>query len=178
MRVSVDKRDKGFRFDLDLTRVKVFLDDKPFIRAVTADEEESLIVAHKYSEDGKPVINDAGDAYVLETLRGKVRIEIVGDDGQSIRTPKVKVERSGATFVVYVYSRIRAKNIRRMTLDKDLILGFDEEQLAQACGMAAGAAGEHLCEQFGDVFDPSATAQAGIDACRELLANEAKGLRH
>lgn len=178
MRVSVDKRDKGFRFDLDLTRVKVFLDNVPFTRAVTADEEESLIVAHKYSEDGKPVINDAGDAYVLETLRGKVRIEIVGDDGQSIRTPKVKVERSGATFVVYVYSRIRAKNIRRMTLDKDLILGFSEEQLAQACGMAAGAAAEHLSTQFGDIFDPSAAAQAGIDACHQLLASETQVTRH
>jgi len=178
MRVSVDKRDKGFRFDLDLTRVKVFLDNEPFTRAVTADEEESLIVAHKYSEDGKPVINDAGDAYVLETLRGKVRIEIVGDDGQSIRVPKVTVERSGSTFVVHVYSRIRARNIRRMTLDKDLILGFSEEQLAQACGMAAGAAAEHLCTQFGDIFDPSATAQAGIDACHQLLVSEARLTRH
>ncbi len=178
MRVSVDKRDKGFGFDLDLTRVRVFLDDKPFTRAVTADEEESLIVAHKYSEDGKPVINDAGDAYVLETLRGKVRIEVLGDDGESIRKPKVVVERHGAEFHVLVYSRIRSKNIRRMKLDPELTNGFSEEQLKQACGMAAGAAAEHLCIQFGDVFDPSAAAQAGIEACAKLLASEEQVTRH
>lgn len=178
MRVSVDKRDKGFRFDLDLTRVRVFLNDEPFNRAVAADEEENLIVAHKYNEQNKPVVSEDGQHFVLETIRGKVRIEVLGDDGQSIRVPKVTVERSGGTFVVYVYSRIRARNIRRSTLDKNLVIGFDEEQLAQACGMAAGAAAEHLCNQFGDVFDPSATAQAGINACRELLAIEDKGLRH
>lgn len=178
MRVSVDKRDKGHRWDLDLTRVRVFLDDKPFTRAVTADEEEGLIIAHKYSEDGKPVINDEGNAYVLETLRGKVRIEVLGDDGQSIRIPKVEVKRVGAQFHVHVFSRIRSSNIRRMKLDPELTNGFSEEQLRQACGMAAGAAAEHLCAQFGDVFDPSAAAQAGIDACAELLAREGQSTRH
>lgn len=178
MRISVDKRDKGHRFDLDLTRIRVYLDDKPFTRAVTADEEEGLIIAHKHSEDGKPVVNEERTAYVLETLRGKVRIEIVGDDGQSIRTPKVQVERVGAEFHVHVFSRIKSSNIRRMRLDTDLTAGFSEEQLRQACGMAAGAAAEHLCATFGDMFDPSAAAQAGIDACAELLAREGSSLRH
>ncbi len=178
MRISVDKRDKGHRWDIDLTRVRVFLNDKPFNRAVTADEEEGLIVAHKYSEDGKPVLNDERNAFVLETLRGKVRIEVLGDDGESIRKPKVKVERHGAEFHVLVYSRIRSSNIRRMKLDPELTNGFSEEQLRQACGMAAGAAADHLCGQFGDVFDPSAAAQAGIDACASLLASEEQATRH
>lgn len=178
MRLSVDKRDRGHRFDIDLTRVRVYLDGAPFTRAVTADEEEGLIIAHKYSEDGRPVINEEGNAYVLETLRGRVRIEIVGDDGGSIRTPKVKVERVPEGIQVMTYSRLRSGNIRRHKLPSDLVAGFSEEQFRQACGMAAGAAAEHLCEHFGDVFDPSLAAQAGIDACDELLARELASTRH
>jgi len=178
MRISVDKRDKGHRFDLDLTHVRVYLDGAPFTRAVTADEEEGLIIAHKYSVDGLPVVNEEGTAFVLETLRGKVRIEIVGDDGGSIRTPKVKVERVPEGIQVMVYSRLKAGNIRRHKLPNDLVSGFSEEQLRQACGMAAGAGAEHLCGQFGDVFDPSAAARAGIEACDQLLAREGRATRH
>lgn len=178
MRVSVDKRDPGFRWDLNLTRVRVFLNDEPFTRAVTADEEEGLIVAHKYSPDNKPVVSEDGKHLVLETIRGKVRIEVLGDDGQSIRKPKVTVERHGAEFHVHVYSRLRSSNIRRMKLDPSVTTGMTEEQLKQACGVAAGAAAEHLCEQFGDVFDPSVAAQASIDACSQLLASEEQGTRH
>ena len=178
MRISADKRDKGHRFDINLRHVRVYLDGQLFTRAVTADEEEGLIVAHKYSEDGRPVINEEGNAYVLETLRGKVRIEIVGDDGGSIRKPKVKVERVPEGIQVMTYSRMRPGNIRRHKLPNDLVSGFSEEQLRQACGLGAGAAAEHLCEQFGDVFDPSAAAQAGIEACDQLLAHEGSATRH
>lgn len=178
MRISVDKRDKGHRFDLDLTRVRVYLDGQLFTRAVTADEEENLIIAHKYSEDGKPVVNEAGNAYVLETIKGKVKIEVLGDDGVSIRQPKVLVERVGTGLEVLVYSRIRPNNIRRHTLENKVAGGMSERQLAQACGMMAGAGAEHLCEQFGDIFDPSEAAAAGVAACELMLANEAQVTRH
>lgn len=178
MRISVDKRDRGHRFDIDLTRVRVYLDGAPFTRAVTADEEEGLIIAHKHGPDGKPVIDEAEQSFVLEVLRGKVRIEIVGDDGGSIRKPKVKVERVADGIQVMTYSRLRPGNIRRHKLPNDLVAGFSEEQLSQACGLGAGAAAEHLCSQFGDVFDPSAAAQAGIDACATLLASEEQVTRH
>jgi hypothetical protein len=178
MRISVDKRDKGHRFDLDLTRVRVYLDDAPFTRAVTADEEDGLIVAYKHDEEGRAVVNPDGNAFVLETLRGKVRIEVLGDDGQSIRMPKVKVERTSEGVQVMVYSRIRSNNIRRLTLKNSTISGMSERQLAQTCGVAAGAGAEHLCEQFGDIFDPSLVALAGIAACEELMAREAQAVRH
>lgn len=178
MRISVDKRDRGHRFDINMNRVRVTLDGAPFTRAVTADEEEGLIVAIKHGPDGKPVIDEAERSFVLEVLRGKVRIEIVGDDGGSIRTPKVKVERVPEGIQVMVYSRLKAGNIRRHKLPNDLVSSFSEEQLCQACGMAAGAGAEHLCEQFGDVFDPSAAAQAGIEACNQLLAREGQATRH
>lgn len=178
MRISVDKRDKGHRFDLDLTRVRVYLNGELFTRAVTADEEENFIIAHKYSEDGKPVVDESGQNFVLETIKGKVRIEVLGDDGQSIRMPKVKVERASEGVQVMVYSRIRNKNIRRLTLKNSTISGMSERQLAQACGVAAGAGAEHMCEQFGDIFDPSLAASAGVTACEELLARESQATRH
>lgn len=178
MRISADKRDKGHRFDINLRHVRVYLDGQLFTRAVTADEEEGLIVAMKHGPDGKPVVDEAAQGIVLEVLRGKVRIEIVGDDGGSIRTPKVKVERVPEGVQVMVYSRLRPGNIRRHRLPDDLTAGLSEEQLRQACGFGAGAAAEHLCEQFGDVFDPSAAARAGIEAFDKLLACERSGPRH
>lgn len=178
MRISVDKRDRGHRFDIDMNRVRVYLDGAPFTRAVTADEEEGLIVAIKHDAEGQPVVNEERTAFVLETLRGKVRVEVLGDDGQSIRTPKVKVERTPTGVQVLVYSRLHAGNIRRHSLPLALVQGLSEEQLVQACGVNAGAGAEHLCENHGDVFDPSAAAQAGMQACRELLAREAKPTVH
>lgn len=178
MRISTDKRDKGHRFDIDLRRVRVYLDGKLFTRAVTADEEEGLIVAMRHDAAGSPVVNDERTGYVLETLRGRVRIEVLGDDGASIRDPKVKVERVDGAVQVMVYSRIRSGNIRRMTLDADRLAGMSEEKLVSWCDAAAGAAGEHLCEQFGDVFDPSAVAAAGRQAAEQLLAREGQATRH
>jgi len=178
MRISADKRDKGHRFDINLRHVRVYLDGQLFTRAVTADEEEGLIVAMKHGPDGKPVVDEAAQGIVLEVLRGKVRIEIVGDDGGSIRTPKVKVERVPEGVQVMVYSRLRSGNIRRHKLPHSLLDGFSEEQFRQACGVAAGAGAEHLCQQFGDIFDPSLAARAGIEAADELLAREGSATRH
>lgn len=178
MRISVDKRDKGHRFDINLSRVRIYLDGVLFTRAVTADEEENLIIAHKYSADNKPVLSEDGKHLVLETIKGKVRIEVLGDDGLSIREPKVKVERCAEGVQVMVYSRIRANNIRRHILKSATISGMSEHQLAQAAGVAAGAGAEHLCEQFGDLFDPSRAASAGVTACEQLLVHEAQATRH
>lgn len=172
MRISTDKRDRGHRFDIDLRRVRVYLDGALFTRAVTADEEEGTIVAMVHDAAGGPVVNEARTGYVLETLRGKVRIEVLGDDGGSIRTPKVKVERVNGAIQVMVYSRIRAGNIRRLTLDADQLAGMSEEKLLAACDAMAGAAAEHLCEQFGDVFDPSVASAAGRSAAEQLLASK------
>ncbi len=178
MRISVDKRDPGHRFDINMKRVRVYLEGDLFTRAVTADEEEGLIVALKHGPDGQPVVSEDGKNLVLEVLRGHVKIEVLGDDGGSLRQPKVKVERVSEGLQVMVYSRIHPNNIRRHKLPNSLIGGMTEEQLRQACGVAAGAGSEHLCERHGDVFDPSLTAQAGIDACGELLAREGQPTRH
>lgn len=178
MRISTDKRDRGRRFDIDLRRVRVYLDGALFTRAVTADEEEGTIVAMVHDAAGSPVVNEARTGYVLEVLKGKVRIEVLGDDGQSIRMPKVLVERVPEGLQVMVYSRMHPNNIRRHKLPNDLIAGFSEEQLHQACGVAAGAGAEHCCEMHGDVFDPSSAAQAGVAACAELLAREERPTRH
>lgn len=178
MRISTDKRDMGHRFDINLRHVRVYLNDELFTRAVTADEEEGLIIAYKHGPDGKPVVDEDEQAFVLETLRGKVRVEIVGDDGGSIRSPKVKVERVPEGIQVMVYSRIHPNNIRRHKLPNSLIGGMTEEQLRQACGVAAGAGSEHLCEHHGDVFDPLLAAQAGLTAADELLARESNTTCH
>ena len=178
MRISTDKRDRGHKFDINLRHVRVYLNGELFTRAVTADEEEGLIIAYKHGPDGKAIVDEDEQAFVLETLRGKVRVEIVGDDGGSIRSPKVKVERTPEGVQVMTYSRLRSGNIRRHKLQSDLVAGFSEEQFRQACGVAAGAAAEHLCEHFGDVFDPSLAAQAGIAAADELLAREGQPTRH
>lgn len=178
MRISVDKRDRGHRFDINMKRVRVYLEGDLFTRAVTADEEEGLIVALKHGPDGRPVVSDDGKNLVLEVLRGEVKIEVLGDDGGSLRQPKVKVERVSEGIQVMVYSRIHPNNIRRHKLPNSLIGGMTDEQLRQACGVAAGAGAEHCCEMHGDVFDPSAAAAAGVAACGKLLARKERPTRH
>lgn len=184
MRLSVDKRDKGYRFNFDTKKAFVYLDGQLFTRAVTADEEESLVVAMKLDPAGAPLVrlgdNGQPEGFELEVLHGKVRIEVIGDDGKSLRCPKVSVERNAATneIHVYAYSRIRAKNIRRMRLSTEKVSSLDEKGLIQACGLAAGAAAEYLCDNYGDIFDPSEAATAGMEACQQMLANEAQLTRH
>ena len=177
MRISVDKRDSGHSFKLDMRRAKVYLDGQLFTRAVTADEEASLIIALKLGPDGKPLANTDGTP-LQEILRGKVKIELHSDDGQSLRTPKVRVERGVEGLEVLVYSRIKIGRIRRMQIFKNQLPGLSTQKLRAMCEIMAGACAEHLCETAGDMFDPSAVAAAGREAFEEMLAREKQATQH
>lgn len=85
MRLSIYKDDPGYPTDNPalLLEAMVYLDGKPFKPAVTADEEQGLIVAYIPQDDPRYKMAMASGAPVewpTEELRGKVEI----------RFPKVK----------------------------------------------------------------------------------------
>jgi hypothetical protein len=55
-------------------KVDVFLNGDRIEKAVMADEEEGVIVRLKNDAEGNPIINEARDAVLRETLHGSVRI--------------------------------------------------------------------------------------------------------
>lgn len=173
MRISVDKRDRGYRFDLNKNKVVVYFNDQVFNRAVTADEENGLIVAYVPDPEntGRMRMNEEKTGFLTEHLRGRVRIEILGDDGTSLREPKVKVETDpeGCGFIVLVYSKMQPGNIRRTLVDRKSFP--DEQTLLLACEAVSGGAAEYCCERHGDMFDPQEVAQAGYEAAKRLLAS-------
>ena len=71
MRISVDPADPGYVQGSSI--YQVYLDGRQLKDCVTADEERGNLICYKH-ENGKPVINKAGDEFVLETLQGKVEI--------------------------------------------------------------------------------------------------------
>ncbi|WP_137279229.1 hypothetical protein [Pseudomonas rhizoryzae] len=73
MRVSADPQDPGYSPGL-VGRVDVYLDDEKQRDAVTADEEEGLVVIYARDEAGR--LRVEGDELVTKTLRGKVRIGV------------------------------------------------------------------------------------------------------
>lgn len=180
MRLSIDKRDKGYRFDLNKNKCVVYFNDEVFSRAVTADEEQGLIIAYvlDFEKPGRFRMNEERTGYMTEQLRGRVRIEVLGDDGSSLRDPKVKVEidPQGNGVFVLVYSKMQPGNIRRTLIDRQK---FPSEQtLLLACEAYAGAAAEYCCDKHGDLFDPGDVAKAGYDAAKRLLASVGKKVWH
>lgn len=75
MRISVDPADSGY---VDLMRAGLRYDcllDGDLVRgAITADEEEGLVVAHKFDENGKHVLNATRTAIETVERRGVVRL--------------------------------------------------------------------------------------------------------
>lgn len=173
MRLSIDKRDKGYRFDLNKNKCVVYFNDEVFQRAVTADEEQGLIVAYVPDpKDGtKFRMNEERTGFLTEQLRGRVRIEVLGDDGSSLRDPKVKAEMDpeGNGVFILVYSKMQPGNIRRTLIQSKSFP--DEQTMLLACEAYAGGAAEYCCDKHGDLFDPSDVAKAGYDAAKRLLAS-------
>ena len=81
MRLSIYEDDAGYPTDNPalLLEAMVYLDGKPFKPAVTADEEQGLIVAYIPQDDPRFAMGPR-DTWPTEELRGKVEI----------RFPKVK----------------------------------------------------------------------------------------
>nr|WP_314582298.1 hypothetical protein [uncultured Pseudomonas sp.] len=73
MRVSADPQDPGYSPGL-IGRVDIYLDGEKQRAAITADEEEGLIVVADRDEAGR--LRVEGDEVVTKTLRGKVRIGV------------------------------------------------------------------------------------------------------
>lgn len=177
MRISVDKRDKGYRWDAyDAGKYKVTFNGEPIDRVVTADEEEGIVKRFVVGEDGK--VKTVGNSFQVETLQGDVRIEAKGADGESLRDPKVKVERNaGGLIEVLVYSRVRPGIIRRTTLDEPTVASRGYS-MSKAVSIFAGQAAEQLCARNGELYDPSDCAKMALAEYERLLALEGSATRH
>lgn len=179
MRLSIDKRDPGFSHRAVGLRARIYLDGQEVRGCVTADEEEDLIVRYKTLEDGQTLVkNDAGDAFVLETVRGKVRIDLLGDDGLSLKEPKVAVERSGhdGAIEVFVYSRLRPRASKRHRIGAHEQPGLPNRCEALVALVAATLAEENIA-QYGDFYEPRYVAQLAGERLRELLDSESQTRR-
>lgn len=167
MRISADKKDPGFNWHINLAKVRVYFNDQLFTRAITADEEENLVIAYK----------DATRS-AIETLYGKVRIEVLGYRNCNIREPRVKVERFNKDLQVLVYSQLRPQNIRRHVIPEAVLKTQSPDALGKMCEALAGAAAEHLCTAAGDIFDPVEVAKAGREAYLKMVADELQAIQH
>ena len=79
MRLSIYETDPGYPHHNPalLLEAMVYFDGKPFKPAVTADEEQGLIVAYIPQDDPRwqaERIKQGGDCWPTEELRGKVEI--------------------------------------------------------------------------------------------------------
>lgn len=174
MRLSIDKRDPGFSHRAVGLKARIYLDDKEVVGCVTADEEEGLIVRYKTLEDGKTLVkNPEGDAFMLESVRGKVQIDLLGDDGLSLKEPKVAVERAehDGAIEVFVYSRLRPKASKRHRIAPQDQPGLPTRCEALVALVAATLAEENIA-QYGDFYEPRYVAQLAGERLRELLDRE------
>ena len=176
MRVSIDKRDPGYKHFSSIYKIKFNGEDAKYI--VTADEEKGYVVRYVLDAEGKPTVAPDGRHYVLETVAGKVEVNIRDQEGRDLRLPKVKVERNlDGAIEVLVYSQIKQGAIRRVVLDKKTydFTGKESDMtgaVRSVVSTSAGAAGEHCCKQYGDVFDPSDCAKLAVDLFDDLLKLE------
>lgn len=81
MRISCLKGDAGERRYAELCgdgkKIKIFLDGVEQREALIADEEEGFVRRVVLTQKGKLAYNPATEAVLEETVRGKVRVEIV-----------------------------------------------------------------------------------------------------
>lgn len=177
MRISVDKRDKGYRWDAhDASKYKITFNGEPITHVVTADEEEGIVKRFVLGEDGR--VKTVGNSFQVETLQGEVKIEAKGTDGESLRDPKVKVERNlEGNVEVLVYSRIRPGTIRRTTLDEPTVSARGYS-MSKAVSIFAGQAAEQLCARNGELFDPSDCAKMAMAEYERMLSLETSATLH
>jgi hypothetical protein len=169
MRVSIDKRDPGYRYNAGAFFVK--FNGEEVSHVVTADEEKGYIKRYVL-EDGHPKVAPDGQHYLIEQVEGQVVIVAKNAAGEDIRLPKVKVERNEEGAIeVLVYSRIKPGSIKRATLDQKT-LDLKRWTVQAAVAICAGAAAERLCEQLGDLFDPSDCAGLAAEEYARLLSAE------
>lgn len=175
MRLSIDKRDPGFSHRAVGLKARIYLDGVEQTYAVTADEEEGLIVRYKLGDNGRPIRDEEQRGFVLETARGKVQIDLLSSDGSSLREPKVAVERSehDGAIEVFVYSQLRPASSKRVRIPAHAQPGLSTRCEAMVALVAAGIA-EELIAQFGDYFEPKEVAQLAGERLRELLDREAQ----
>lgn len=119
----------------------------------------------------------------FSTLRvaGRVEIRLAAkgaadwDETRKADGAKVRVGRdANGDVLVQVYSVVRPGAIRQMRLLR-ADLPSSAAMVAQKAGLVAGAAAEHLCEQFRDTIDPEDCARVAVEQCSIMLAAEAKG---
>lgn len=172
MRISVDKRDPGYKHYASIFRVK--FNGEEVSDVVTADEEKGFITRYKRDAEGKLVVAPDMQHWVLETVEGKVEVWAVNERGENVRLPKVKVERNTSGYIeVLVYSQMKQGRIRRTTLDEKTREARKWSSVEAAVGICAGAAAEHLCADVGDLFEPSDVAALAIEEYKALMKLEA-----
>lgn len=180
MRISVDRRDKGYRWDAtDANKFKVLLDGEPAKNVVTADEEEGIVKRFVMGEDGRPQVSADGKHLNIEVVQGKVEIVVAkGADGESLRDPKVKVERNKDGLVeVLVYSRMQPGVVRRITLDEQTIAQRGMN-IDKAVSIFAGQAAEELIARNAEMFDPSDVAKMATAEFERLKVLESSPTVH
>ena len=175
MRISVDKRDKGYRWDAtDGNKFQIMFNGEPAQWVVTADEEEGILKRFVIGEDGRPQVSADGKHLNVEVVQGEVKIIAKAGNGESLRDPKVKVERNlDGKIEVLVYSRMNQGIIRRATLDEQTIAQRGLE-IAKAVNIYAGQMAEELCKRNGEMFDPSDCAKMASAEYDRLLALESQ----
>lgn len=175
MRLSIDKSDPGFSHRAVGLRANIFLDEQPAKDVITADEDQGLIVRYRRSEDGQVMIDEEAKSFVVETVRGKVRIDLLADDGTSLREPKVAVERNLRTgeVEVYVYSRLRPK-VSKMAKIAPAKQSAIPKRLAVQVGLIAMALADQVMADFGDFYSAPEVAEVADEAARRMLEAEEK----
>lgn len=170
MRVSVDKRDPGYKSFASIFHVK--FNGEEVTGVVTADEERGFIRRYVKNEDGSYKVHGDGKHFVLETVEGLVEVWATNQRGENVRVPKVKVERNrDGAIEVLVYSQIKPGVIRRTLMDEKT-LAVKKAPMRSAVNIAAGAAAEHCCARYGDLFDPSAVAMLATEEYDRLARLE------
>lgn len=76
MRVSADREDRGFREDLIGSDVFIECDGVIIEKVITADEEESTVLAYATDADGEIQLTEDGESAQTVKLAGKVVIHL------------------------------------------------------------------------------------------------------
>lgn len=174
MRISIVKGDPGYRWNAYTFKVK--FNGEFASHVVTADEEKGLVVRYALDGDGKPRVSEDKQHFLMETVEGKVEVIAATPEGVNLREPKVAVEphhdavTKEKSWAVLVYSCIKPGHIRRTLIDEKTLQAKSNATVRAAISICAGAAAEHLIEQFGDVFEPSAVADAATAAYDRLVS--------
>lgn len=76
MRVSVDPGDPGYVRDAAGGRYEVYLDSERITKAITADEEQGIVVRYVTDRNGFGVLDPVRNEALRETLTGRVVIVV------------------------------------------------------------------------------------------------------